>query len=62
MPDALSPSRRDVRPPGTVNNLQSRITVYARENGLTVLRLNQRILTEVMLGQNRISRARIWNT
>jgi hypothetical protein len=56
MPDALAPTPRDIRPPGNVNNLRSRIAAYARENGLSVSRLNQRLLTEVTFGM--LERAR----
>ncbi len=48
--DPLTPQPRQVRPPGNLSNLQSRITKYARETGLTVSRLNQRVFTEVMFG------------
>ena len=50
MPDPLATAPRNIRPPGTVNNLQSRITAYAREHGVSVSRMNQRILTEVTFG------------
>lgn len=50
MSDPLTPAPRDIRAPGNVSNLQSRITRYAREHGISVARLNQRILTEVTFG------------
>lgn len=50
MSDPFTPKPRDIRAPGNVSNLQSRITAYARENGLTVKRLNQRVFTEAMFG------------
>jgi len=50
MSDPFAPAPRNIRPPGNVSNLQSRITAYARNSGVSVSRLNQRILTEVTLG------------
>lgn len=50
MSDPFAPAPRAIKAPGNVNNLQSRITSYAREHGLSVSRLNQRILTEVTFG------------
>lgn len=50
MSDPMAPAPRTIRPPGNVSNLQSRITKYAREHGVSVARLNQRICTEVTFG------------
>jgi len=50
MSDPFSPPQQNIRPPGNINNLQSRITKYARDNAVSVSRLNQRLLTEVTLG------------
>jgi Nucleotidyl transferase AbiEii toxin, Type IV TA system len=50
MSDPFTPAPRSIRAPGNVSNLRSRITAYARERGLSVSRLNQRILTEIVFG------------
>jgi len=50
MSNPFAPVPPNIRPPGNLSNLQSRITAYARESGLSVSRLSQRILTEVMFG------------
>jgi hypothetical protein len=50
MSDPFAPEPQSIRPPGNVSNLQSRITAYARNEGVSVARLNQRILTEVTFG------------
>ncbi len=48
MPDPLRPERRNLRPPGNVGNLFSRINAYAHEHGLTPARLQQRVKSELL--------------
>ena len=50
MLDALSPDPGELRAPGSINVLNSRVRQYATRYGLDVRRLNQRICTEVMFG------------
>lgn len=48
MHDPLRPERRNLRPPGNVGNLFSRINAYAHEQGLTPARLQQRVKSELL--------------
>jgi hypothetical protein len=48
--DPFAPEPKEIRAPGSVGNLQSRVTSYAREAGVSIERLNQRLRTEVFLG------------
>jgi hypothetical protein len=50
MSDPLTPEPKNIKAPPNINNLRSRINQYAREHGLGVDRVQQRVFTEIIIG------------
>jgi len=50
MSDPLAPEPKNIKAPPNINNLRSRINQYAREHGLGVDRVQQRVFTEIIIG------------
>jgi hypothetical protein len=50
MSDPLAPEPKKISAPPNINKLRSRIDQYARDNGLGINRVQQRVFTELMIG------------
>ncbi len=50
MNNPIQSTPQSKKEPGSLSILQSRITAYGREQNISIARLNQRIMTEVMFG------------